>query len=378
VDLFTSALLATTAIYCCVALSFLVGLFRVPQSKSATSQPPISVVIAARNEATFIGALLDDLRNQTYPTDRFEVLVVNDASTDETAAIVNRHAEQHANVQLLHVGDAFPQMAAKKRPMSVGLQAAQGEWIVTTDADCRVPPTWLAAMATYMHPNVGAIVGFSQLKTPNADLSPFERLQAFDFLTLMGAAAGAVGIGFPLAASGQNLAYRKSLFERVGGFQSIAHRPSGDDVLLLQLLRRARGGRIGFAIAPESFVSTWRSETPSSFWQQRRRWASNAIVQLRLNPAFFAYIACVFAANGLILFGLIAATITGKVQIPLACWFAKAVIDLLMAAKAAHVFGRADLLVSFFLWEILQAPYTVCVGLLGTLRGFTWKERRHR
>ena len=103
-----------------------------------------------------------------------------------------------------------------------------------------------------MAADTGVVIGFSQLTSR----SFFDRLQAYDFLTLMTAAAGTVGLGIPLAASGQNFAYRKCLFEKVGGFRDIAHRPSGDDVLLLQLLRQAWDGRIAFAADPGTYATT--------------------------------------------------------------------------------------------------------------------------
>lgn len=296
--------------------------------------------------------------------------MVDDDSEDDTAAIVDACAKHMPNVRLLGVGSAFPEMAAKKRPMSVGIHHARGEWIATTDADCQAPPTWLSGLSAYMHPDVGAIIGFSHLSTDQRGL--FQRLQALDFLALMAAAAGAAGLGIPLAASGQNLSYRKALFNQVGGFRAIAHRPSGDDVLLLQLLRRAWPGRIVFADDPGAFVSTHRAETPASFWRQRRRWASNAAYQLTLNPAFFAYIGVVFLLNVLILAGLFFST--GPA---LMCYLAKTLCDLLVIVAGARRFSRTDLLSALPLWLLLQPPYTLLVGLFGTLGGFSWKGRRH-
>jgi cellulose synthase/poly-beta-1,6-N-acetylglucosamine synthase-like glycosyltransferase len=375
-DILTHLLLLSTTLYTGVALLFFIGLFRLKTQPQTTDKPFISVVIAARNEANYIGECLDCMKRQTYPTDRFEILVVDDDSTDDTSVIVA--SAQIDNLRLLTVGDCFPEMAAKKRPMSVGIQQAKGEWILTTDSDCKVPTTWVEQMAAYMTADTGVVIGFSQLKTSAENLTFFERLQAFDFLTLMAAAAGATGLGFPLAASGQNLAYRKDIFDRVGGFSSIGHRPSGDDVLLLQLLRRVWNGRFAFATHPKTFVSTWRSETPASFSQQRRRWASNAAYQLKLNPTFFIYIATIFVTNALIPLAFVMAIFNGNYLLPTACWFAKTFADLLVTWRGAHIFGRTDLLPQLPLWELFQAPYTVLIGLAGTLSGFTWKGRHHQ
>ena len=370
-DIVLHLLLLSTVLYTLVALCFFFGLFRLNNQPRTDETPFISIVIAARNEADYIGLCLDSLKQQTYPSDRFEILVVDDDSIDSTSQIVA--STRLDNLHLLSVDNSFPEMVAKKRPMSVGIHRARGEWILTTDADCTVPPTWVASMAAYMAADTGVVIGFSQLTSR----SFFDRLQAYDFLTLMAAAAGTVGMRMPLAASGQNFAYRKCLFEKIGGFRDIAHRPSGDDVLLLQLLRQAWDGRIAFAADPGAFATTHRSETPLSLWQQRKRWASNAAYQLRLNPVFFSYIAVVFLTNALIPAAFLISITDGTYTLPLICWGAKILVDLLVAGKGVHIFKRADLLIMFPFWEIVQIPYTILIGLAGTLRGFTWKGRDH-
>ena len=370
-DIVLYLLLLSTVLYALVALCFFFGLFRLNNQPRTDETPFISIVIAARNEADYIGLCLKSLKKQTYPSDRFEILVVDDDSIDSTSQIVA--STRLDNLHLLSVDNSFPEMVAKKRPMSVGIHRARGEWILTTDADCTVPPAWVASMASYMAADTGVVIGFSQLTSR----SFFDRLQAYDFLTLMAAAAGAVGVGRPLAASGQNFAYRKCIFEKVGGFRDIAHRPSGDDVLLLQLLRQAWDGRIAFAADPGTYATTHRPETPLSLWQQRKRWASNAAYQLRLNPVFFSYIAVVFLTNALIPTAFLISIIDGTYTLPLICWGAKILVDLLVAGKGVYTFKRADLLIMFPLWEILQIPYTILIGLAGTLRGFTWKGRDH-
>lgn len=375
-DLLAWVLLLSTLLYVGAAVAFTVGISRI-RAGSGKHQPFVSVVVAARNEEAYIGNCLQGLARQTYPKDRYEILVVNDASEDRTSDIVAGMAATCPHIRLLKVGCEFPHLAAKKRPMSLGIREARGEIILTTDADCRVPETWIAGVVACFEPNVGMVIGFSQVKSAGCPLTVFERLQAFDFLALMAAAAGGAGCGLPLAASGQNLAYRKACFDRVGGFRKIGHRPSGDDVLLLQLMRRECRQQIVFSASPGTYVSTWRTETPGGFWQQRRRWASNAAYQFWLNRPFFVYIVAVFLVNLLAPFGLIAGTMPGGRVLPLVCGCAKCLADLALTWKGASVFGRADLMPVLPAWEMLQAPYTVLIGIAGSVSGFTWKERRH-
>lgn len=375
-DIINVILIATTILYAVVAFCFYFGLFFPHTPPASSSHPFISVVIAARNEAAYITQCLTGLTQQTYPSTHFEVLVVNDESTDQTAQLVESFAQQHPHIRLLNVNQQFPQMAAKKRPMSVGIHHAQGEWIVTTDADCQVPPTWLEHLTPHMQNDTDVIIGFSQIKTAQDPLTCFEKLQGCDFLSLMSAAAGSANWGYPLAATGQNFAYRKSLFNRIGGFTKVSHRPSGDDVLLLQLFRKNTTHKMVFASDPKTFVSTHRPETPRSFWRQRKRWASNAAFQIRLNPIFFAYILIVFGTHALIPISFLIQPKT--YLIPLTCWLVKALIDWLVISKGAHTFKRTDLLWVWPIWEILQPIYIFLIGLTGTLGDIKWKDRHHK
>lgn len=370
-------LMVSTAVYAAAALAFLIGLRRRIRRAYTCTFPFVSVVIAARDEADQIADCLTGLIGQTYPADRYEVLVVDDGSTDDTPAISAEFAARHTRIRSIEVTDAFRHMAAKKRPLSEGIRAARGSIILTTDADCDVPTTWISGMVSHFDAGADAVIGFSQVKNAGDPLTPAERIQALDFLALMSASAGAANLGVPLAASGQNFGYRKALFERVAGFEEIAHRPSGDDVLLLQLFRRA-GAKIVFADDPHTFVSTRRAETMAGFWTQRRRWASNARCMLALNPVFFAYLANVFTLNLFFPVALISAIAGTGVGLPLACFAARTLADLAVVWKGARKFGRTDLLPVLPVWEFLQIPYTVFVGLTGSFGSFVWKGRVHK
>ena len=236
--------------------------------------------------------------------------------------------------------------------------------------------TWVAGMVSQLEAGAEVVIGFSQVKTGQDRLMPAERLQAFDFLALMSASAGAANLGMPLAATGQNLGYRKALFERVDGFEKIAHCPSGDDVLLLQLFRRA-GATVVFADHPDTFVNTRRAESMAGFWAQRRRWASNARHVLTLHPLFFVYLANVFLLNLLIPAAAVLGVGGKAYGLAPACFAVKILADLCVVWKGARRFGRTDLLPVLPVWEIVQIPYTVLVGLFGSFGSFVWKGRVH-
>ena len=367
----------STGVYVLGVLWFASGMRRTSGVKGG--EPTVSVVLSARDEAACIGLCLGDLLAQTYPREAYEVVVVDDGSTDGTAEVVGKVVECGAAVRLLHSADGGGRAGCKKAALSLGIGAARGEIILTTDADCRLPPTWVRSMVNCFGPDVGMVAGFSQIGNPGGVQGVRQGWEAVDFLCLMASAAGSAGHGHPMGASGQNLAYRKLAFDQVGGFRRVQHRASGDDVLLLHLIRRLTAWRVEFAAEPGAhvvhpFSSSWRE-----LLSRRTRWASNAPYQLHMDPLFFVYLLGTFG-SGLLLAALcVLVPVMGWSPAVLgAAWGARALAEGILCSRAARFFGRPDLLRYFPLWGLSQPFYTVLTGALGVLGRFDWKGRRHR
>ncbi len=371
-------LLILTLIYACGLLLFFVGLY-FPNRWTSVWRPFVSVVVAARNEEATIAGLLSDLRGQTYPADRFEVIVVDDQSEDKTADVITQAANSQRNVHLVRVEEEDDTgLIAKKRAMDLGIRSSLGEIILTTDADCRVLPRWIETMVSYFTEDVGMVAGFSQSGRKGEPLTTFQRIQSLDFLSLMAAAQGVLNLGLPLAASGQNLAYLRQAFDEVGGFGDIRNRISGDDVLLMQLVRKKTRWSVRFAPAEESFNTAPPEPSLKSFFRQRIRWASNGPIQWRLNRMFFCYVVTTFLVNALLIISPILHAVSGQsLRIFAAALAIKIASEGLLLLKGSAVYQRRDLLRDFPLWTLFQIPYVVIAGLAGSLGLFTWKGRRH-
>ena len=367
-----------TGIYFVILLFFLMGLF-IPNRNQTSKKYFVSVVVAARNEGKNIGNLLSELVNQTYPAELFEIIIVNDGSEDGTGEIVDRFAKKFKNIKHLDATrDSKSGLIAKKNALNQGIRQSIGEIILSTDADCHVKPTWIETMVSYFKSDVGMIVGFSQLGDEQKHYSLFEKLQAIDFLSLMAAAQGSLNFGCPLAASGQNIAYRKATYEAIGGFEKIKNRISGDDVLLLQLIRKFTNWKIKFAPSPQAFNWTEPEKALKSFLNQRKRWASNGSYQIKLNLGFFLFILSVFLMNLFVLFGTPAYILTyHSLKVPVFCLLIKILIEFLITLKGVMLYHRLDLLKYFPIWTILQIPYVILAGLLGSLGHFIWKDRNY-
>jgi len=356
---------------------FFIGLF-FPNRKQQDEKPDVSIIIAARNEESYIKHILRDLMDQNYPKNKLEIIIADDHSEDTTGQVVKTFSRKDPRIKYFRVTNIEKSLTTKKNAIFQGIQISRGEIILTTDADCRVLPTWVETMASYFTPNVGMVVGFSQLGCKGKKRSLFQKLQAIDFLSLMSAAQGALNINCPLAASGQNLAYRRSAFEEVGGFNKIGHRISGDDVLLLQLIKQHTPWKIRFAPSPKSYNSSEPEQSLRDLFNQRKRWASNGSYQIKLNKFFFLFVILTFVVNVSLLISLFAVLILSKSAVLIfISLISKLCAEGFLILKGCHVYRRFDLFMIFPLWFILQIPYVFLVGLFGTTGQFTWKNRIH-
>lgn len=369
--------IVVTLIYISGLFLFFIGLF-FPSVGHSKKQPFVSVIIAARNEEKNISHCLSAISQQTYPSELYEVIVVSDNSIDKTDQIISEYSYRFKNIRLLRI-DGLPEgITPKKNAIRQGIYASSGEIILTTDADCIVKSTWIEKMVTYFADEVGMVVGFSQFGEKGQPQSLLENLQALDFISLMSSAAGSSNVGWPLAASGQNLAYRRCVFDEVGGFARIGHRVSGDDVLLLQLVNQRTKWKIVFASAAETFNFTRPEKTLKRLINQRTRWASNGPYQILLNFPFFIYILNAFLMNVLVLSGGVLALVgVFSMKFILTIFLIKILSEFIITVKGAIDFQRTDLLKFFPLWMILQIPYVVLVGILGSWGNFSWKDRSH-
>jgi len=370
----TALIVFPVFVYSAVLMVFRTGLGKQRPERSGDS-PKVTVLIAARNEDRNIAKVLGDLRNQTYPSDRVEILIADDHSRDKTAEIVRSCSVQDSRIRLIPVTVIEPGLTAKKNALTQALKHATGEIILTTDADCRVLPTWVETMVSYFTGDVGLVVGYSQFTEAG---SLFEKLQTVDFLMLMAAAQGTANLGWAWAASGQNFAYRKTVYDQVDGYSQIGHRISGDDVLFLQLVRKTTRWKVRFAASPDAYNRTKAEPTLAALINQRKRWASNGAYQWKLNKSFFLYVIITFLANLILLLSLPAGFLW-PMSLPycIGAWILKFLAEGSLFLRACRLYGRKDLYKTFPAWFLTQIPYVVFVGIAGTLGGFRWKERNH-
>ncbi|HHI87545.1 MAG TPA: glycosyltransferase [Candidatus Cloacimonetes bacterium] len=338
-----------------------------------TAMLKVSVVVAAYNEENTIGQLLTCLINQDYPQDMYELIIVDDDSSDRTREIIKEFQEKAPNLKLLHANQVRNIRSRKKNALSLGVKESKGEIILTTDADCIVGYQWISGMTRYFGRGVGMVAGFSEPLIPNWRKASFvQKYEYIDTIALFFAAAGAIGSNKSFSCSGQNLGFTREAFDRINGYERIKNYISGDDVLLMQLLQRA-GYKIRFAFGQETYAATRSERNLGSFLNQRTRWASNEKPQAFLNREFFFYLIDVFLLNIFVLAGMFFFPLYVGIA-----WFVKAVSEYIILKRGMSRFKIQTQRMSLFpIWAILQPLYITIVGIGGKLNLFSWKKRTY-
>jgi cellulose synthase/poly-beta-1,6-N-acetylglucosamine synthase-like glycosyltransferase len=244
---------------------------------SFTGTTTFSIIIPARNEEENIQQCLLSILQQQYPTNLFEVIVIDDHSTDNTVNIIQHLQKQYCNLQLLSLANLIQSKeinSYKKKAIEAAIQITKHEWIITTDADCIVAKTWLHTNAAYIQQYKPVFVGAPVLFSNNGSL--LSTFQQIDFMTMQGVTAAAVSAGFHDMCNGANLAYKKEVFNEVEGFKGIDIIASGDDMLLMNKIKQRYPDKIGYIFSRDAFVTTTPMPTWKSFYNQRIRWASKS------------------------------------------------------------------------------------------------------
>jgi cellulose synthase/poly-beta-1,6-N-acetylglucosamine synthase-like glycosyltransferase len=333
-----------------------------------TPSTKISVIIPARNEEENIGQLLQSLKSQTYPEELFEVIVVDDHSTDGTAGIV----QQFSLVKLIQLKDESIN-SYKKKAIETGIAAATGELIVTTDADCLPLPNWLKTIAAFKEEKQAVFIAAPVVI--NCNSSVLQIFQSIDFMVLQGITGAAVSKKKLSMCNGANLAYNRTAFYEVNGFSGIDHIASGDDMLLMHKIWKQYPDKVHYLKSKDTIVSTEPMKTWKAFFNQRIRWASKAksyndkrilpvlllVYLFNLSFLVLLVVSCWFPVYWIYLLGL---------------WISKTIIELPFFISVSGFFNKQWAVKFFFFFQPLHIFYTIVSGLFGQFGKYDWKGRR--
>jgi poly-beta-1,6-N-acetyl-D-glucosamine synthase len=335
------------------------------------SFPFISVVIAFRNESQHLPDLLMHLDTQAYPPDRFEIILSDDFSEDQSRAIIRNFIATKPGFRLLEScpGDSQGKKEALKRAIAL----AKGDVIVTTDADCTMGKQWIKQISDkFGQDDIRLVIGPVALRYD--DGSVFSMLQTLEFMSLTGSTGGSAGTGHPIMCNGANLAVRAStLSECINDIKGQGY-ASGDDMFLLQAIQKRFPGKTAFLKNREAIVKTIPVKNLKAFFQQRARWAGKSLGYTDVFTVATGI--TVLLTNCLI----VLTTVAGIVYTPL-LWVAmvilgiKSIVDFILIAMVARFQNATNLLVLFPLMALLYPFYAIATVLHSALFNKAWKGR---
>lgn len=338
------------------------------------SWPTVSVIVPARNEARDIEACLDSLRKTDYPKDQLEIIVVDDFSTDGTAERVK--ARQPAGrVEPADDPVRLVEMAARAsrngnhKPAAVarGVEAAEGTIILTTDADCTVPPTWIKSMVRHCTTDTPFVAG--PVRYDHGDRF-LPRLQALELTGLVAYGAGTIGMGAPTFCNSANVAYRRDVIAA----RETAPDGAARDEMLLQYVAYDTNRDVAFNPDPDAVVSTVPTDSFSTYLQQQARWAHMGLRYPFALPR--AMVVGLWGAHTILFLACAAALALPSWREPaLLALLAKMGSDAVSAVPAARHFGQRGLLRSAVPTELLLLLAVPLVGIIGTVGPLEWKGR---
>ncbi len=327
------------------------------------SKTTFSIIVPFRNEAENLPFLLASLEKLIYPTELFEVILVDDESEEKFDL-------RFTNYDLKIIPNIRKSNSPKKDAIETAIQIAKHNWVVTTDADCEVPENWLQVFdAKIQETNAKMCVGSVGYTTKTGFLHDFQNT---DFLSLQGVTAGSFGIEKPFMCNGANFAYEKDFFQTLNGFEGNNNLASGDDVFLLQKALKSAPEKITY-LGNLNVVFTKSCDSWKSLIHQRVRWASKTSAYANWYPKILGLLVFLTNLSGLFLLFLPIYD-SEWIKITIYFWILKFGMDFMFLKFSAAYF---KLSFKNFLGNFLLYPsFTVLVVVKALFGKFEWKERR--
>lgn len=336
--------------------------------KNYNPNTSISIIIAARNEGGNIKTCLTSILKCDYPSDLLETIVIDDASTDDT--LMQAKSVISDNINVIHSDNNI----GKKGALALGIESAKGSLIIATDADCQANTQWLKSMSSF-YEETGARLIAAPIQY-DIDKSVIQRFQYIDGINNMAVTANGIKKKSYFMANGANLAYEKSLFIELDGFEASNQNASGDDMHMIQSAAKLDPSSVRFLKSKGAIVFTQPETSLRNLINQRKRWATKTksysdkrIMKIQGYVFFFNLLLLTnlflsFFGAGFSLFGFLFGT------------FIKLSIDYMYLAKLQAYFESKDALKSFLPASAIFSGYILLAGWWALFpSSYIWKGR---
>lgn len=360
-------------LYCTVILCLTRGLKQLKTGSMVESgdSVPVTIVIPFRNEEDRLPALVQDLSQQSYPGYLVEVIFIDDHSEDSSKALLESLLLERSRFSC---EDLPAGKSGKKEALCYGISRVRTEWILQTDADCRIGPHFIRAHMAFLKEHPSDLVA-GLVTTRNETGGFLETFERMDLLSLVGSGAGSFYFRRPLMCNGANLLYSKKLFLETRQFDPAGTTPSGDDMFLM-IGARKLGKKLSCCTAREAMVETFPAKSVCSLIRQRIRWGSKSvnygIADIQLMAVMVAFTNTLLLLSPLLLF--VAPALWTCL---LSALVIKGLADFWLLYTITGYTGQRRILWLFLPVSIIYYFYLQVV-LMGALFGQSgWKGRRN-
>lgn len=331
-----------------------------------------SVIIPFRNEEKNLPVLINCLINQNYLSENYEVILIDDCSDDNGPQWLRQTIEEQTlkHFKIIYLSDSGHK--GKKQALNKGIELAQNEWIITTDADCRVNKNWLSSLA-FCIVNNPRILMISAPVCMQGENTALKKFQSLEFTVLNGIGGSLIQAGYPLLCNGANLCFKKSAFFSVEGYSGNENLASGDDIFLMQKISVSFPDSICFLKNPEAIVVTKPAETLAEFFHQRIRWMGKTFYT---RPKGIILPAFVWFYHLLTLLSLAGIIFNRFYLIPFSVLFlAKFLSEICFILPVLKFYGKNELIRIYPLTALIYLFYISILPLLSFKRAYSWKGR---
>ncbi|UQD55834.1 glycosyltransferase [Flavobacterium sp. K5-23] len=323
-----------------------------------------TIIVPFRDEADNLPILLDSFSKLNYPTTLFQVILVDDESKEKFQV-------SNYTFQISIIDNIRQTKSPKKDAILTAIDTVNTDWVITTDADCVVTENWLLTLDNYIQTHTVSMIAGAV--TYDCNHSFLQQFQQLDIASLQGATIGSFGIGKGFMCNGANLAYTKSFFQELNGFDGNDKIASGDDVFLLQKAIAHSVKKVYYLKSKNNIVTTKPLDDWKSLFHQRVRWAAKTTSYQSgfgkgLGIVVFMGNLGVIIGCGLWVLNLL------EWEIILVLLVLKYVIDALLIFKTNIFSGTKT---NYLIRSSLLYPFfSVAVALYSVFGKYEWKGRK--
>ena len=343
-----------------------------PQSSKRAQpfEPLVSVVLPARNEGHRLKYCVESLLLLDYPPEKMEIIIVDDDSQDGSQEII---APLIASKNYISYHILTPELKiqpGKAGALLYGIEKSSGEVVFVTDADCRVPRTWIKGLLAHMTDSTGLVGGFTILENETDPAAILGKIESLDLVFLLTVAASSARLRRAASWIGNNLAFRRQAYDQVGGYAALGFSLIEDMTLVNAIGQKTQWG-LRFSAEPDTLVLSYPLHSFKEFLDQHKRWLFG-IKDIRPFAKLLIGLAFLSRTGIPVLFFLTSA------KLALSILASVLFIDMFICRRSLAALNRLELLKYFFGFEChtIFLAFALPISLIARPK-IQWKENTY-